>query len=152
MKTDGHNINRPYHYIIQVTPDSMLRNIELSNVDLVVYIPLHKSIQCYVKCSDYEALVCSLRCHCVLLFHPVLWSRVLRGKKSVFGEQGSDGWVMNLSQWEIVHMAWNSSKPYGLCLCLSLSLFGWSIIIRIYKNIIFTKFHINQSQLDKKED
>lgn len=44
----------------------------------------------------------------------ILWSQ------SVFGEQGPDGWVNNLSQPEI-HMAWNCLKPYGSSLCLHLS-------------------------------
>lgn len=52
--------------------------------------------------------------------------------------------------------------PYGLkllqaiwmvylrfSLSVSVSLSGWSIIIKVHKNIVFTQFHINQSQLSK---
>lgn len=42
-----------------------------------------------------------------------------RIQSSVFSEQGSDGWVMDLSQQEIVHMAWNCSRPGGLSLPFS---------------------------------
>lgn len=82
----------------------------------------------------------------VILYH----TRILcQEENSVFGEQRSDGWVTNLSQREIVHMASNCSKPYGLSpLSLSPSLYPheWSIIIQVRENIIFTGFHISQSQ------
>lgn len=84
---------------------------------------IHNSIQCkdkyryYVKCSDYKVLVFSRRCVCLLLFNPVLRSCVLR---SVFSEQESDGWIMNLSQSIWPETAW--SHMYCLSACLSLSL------------------------------
>lgn len=47
-------------------------------------------------------------------------------------------------------------SPYGLKLLEAiwtvsgfLSVSGWSIIIKVYKSIFFTQFHINQSQLNK---
>lgn len=41
---------------------------------------------------------------------------------------------------KLLEAIWTISMPF------SLSLSGWSIIIRFYKNIVFTQFLINQSQ------
>ena len=107
----------------------------------------------YVKCYDYMTMVFSQRCLCLLLFHHMLKSHVLRGRKIVLWTR--IWWMSHESEsvragpygLKLLQAIWMVSLPLSLSLSLSLS--GWSIIFKVHKNIVFTQFHINQSQLNK---